>query len=147
MKECKHPFKIATVKGLVCRDCGELLSPRLMESNGAVKDDGGKPMMHLFPPDALIGACEVMSHVVRSGRYLKGNWVGLPPERIYDSVMRHLLAYQSGELIDPDTGLPHLDHLTCDAGMLRHIVHGSGKSEQEVLLYMPTSAPDLPEVK
>jgi hypothetical protein len=70
----------------------------------------------------LLGACDVMSDVVRSGRYPKGNWTLLEPTALYDAAMRHLLAIGAGEMVDKDSGRPHADHLVATASMLRHLL-------------------------
>lgn len=36
----------------------------------------------------------------------------------HSAIMRHLLAYQSGEDIDPESGESHLNHIACCAGIL-----------------------------
>ena len=51
-------------------------------------------------------------------KYAKGNWTnggGFDHSRVFNSLMRHLVAYQGGEDLDPESGLPHLDHIMCNA--------------------------------
>ena len=78
----------------------------------AIKKDEGKPMLHLVEPIYL----EALAVVREFGnkKYGSDNWKegkGLDQLRLYDSLMRHLLAYIKGEDIDQESGLPHLAHV------------------------------------
>lgn len=57
-------------------------------------------------------------------KYTRGNWlIGMPWTECADSVLSHLTAILNGEMIDPDSGLPHADHLVCAAKILSHSYH------------------------
>ncbi len=43
-------------------------------------------------------------------------------ERYLAAVLRHLEAYQEGEVADSESGLPHIDHMLAGLTMLRHIL-------------------------
>lgn len=43
------------------------------------------------------------------------NWKKVDPELYKDALVRHALSYVAGEKVDPDSGLPALAHLICDA--------------------------------
>ena len=43
----------------------------------------------------------------------ENNWVLVEPERYDDAALRHIQAYLSGELNDPESGKPHLAHALC----------------------------------
>jgi hypothetical protein len=46
----------------------------------------------------------------------KDNWKkGMPITQILDSMLRHIAALQSGEWLDPESGLPHIGHIQCNA--------------------------------
>ncbi len=66
---------------------------------------------------------EGMVRVLEAGckKYAEGNWKkGLPMREQCDSMMRHLTALMSGELNDPETGLPHIAHIQCNAMFMAH---------------------------
>lgn len=49
-------------------------------------------------------------------KYAPNNWKkGLIMSEILDSMMRHIAALQSGEMIDPESGLSHIGHIQCNA--------------------------------
>ena len=77
-----------------------------------MKYDDGKPQLDLIPVEALIGASKVLGF--GADKYGRWNWRDDVDEttygRTYASLMRHLTSFWSGEDIDPESGLPHLDH-------------------------------------
>lgn len=46
------------------------------------------------------------------------NWKKVEAQRYRDALYRHWLAYLAGEVNDPESGLPHLWHLACNAAFL-----------------------------
>jgi hypothetical protein len=85
--------------------------------DGFKKFDVGKAEMHLLPPEALLGAAAVMGYGAK--KYAAHNWRKATTwNRYYDAAMRHLVAWQTGEDLDPESGLPHLDHALCCLLML-----------------------------
>ena len=111
-----------------------LLDPRfnvmsipLMDSQTqATKHDQGKPKIHLAPVDALLGAVRALE--VGAKKYGEGNWEGgLDHWRLWDSAMRHCLAYRAGDDID-ESGYHTLDHAIAALLMLSaSIKRGIGK--------------------
>jgi hypothetical protein len=77
------------------------------------KDDSSKIRMDLLPFDSL----EEISKVLTFGakKYAPNNWkfVENPVERYEAAMLRHISAYKQGELLDSETGLPHLAHAAC----------------------------------
>jgi hypothetical protein len=84
------------------------------------KFDTGKLRYSLVPPTAVKALAEVLTFGAK--KYAPNSWqlVDRAQERYLDALMRHLEAYRSGELIDPESGLPHLSHLLCNASFLLH---------------------------
>ena len=73
-----------------------------------------KPQFSLIDMNCL----EPMARVLDFGakKYARDNWKkGMPLTEIMDSMFRHLAALQRGEWIDPDSGLPHIGHIQCNA--------------------------------
>ena len=53
-------------------------------------------------------------------KYSENSWQNLPNfwKRYKAALLRHLTAIDTGELIDPESGLPHIDHVLCNAAFL-----------------------------
>jgi hypothetical protein len=78
----------------------------------AKKYDGQKPRMDLLDPLALEGLAKVLTFGAE--KYAPNNWRnGFQYGRVIAAMYRHLLAIQRGEDTDPESGLPHIDHLGC----------------------------------
>jgi hypothetical protein len=90
------------------------------------KQDQDKPMVSLVDPDWLMD----VSHVLTFGmnKYAKDNWkhVENAQDRYLSAAYRHLLAYQGGEINDPESGLPHLAHASCCLMFLHYFSEGEG---------------------
>jgi hypothetical protein len=85
----------------------------------ADRHNDGKPEMSyiLQGPKGLAGLAQVLEFGSR--KYDRGNWLkGFPDTSLIDSMMRHLTAYISGEVLDPESGLPHIDHIHANAKFL-----------------------------
>ena len=81
------------------------------------KFDNGKPPISLIPRRAL----EAEAMVLEYGRqkYDAHNWRGgISFSRLYDGILRHVIAAIEGEDIDPESGLPHEAHARCGLGFL-----------------------------
>lgn len=88
-----------------------------MSEQGAVRKDDGKPQMYLLCPVALEGVSAVLT--MGSKKYSPGNWTkGMLWSRCISSLLRHLLKFMAGEDLDEDSGLPHIDHVLCNAMFL-----------------------------
>lgn len=81
------------------------------------KDDSGKIRVDLVPVGAVIDAATVFGF--GAAKYGARNWEqGIDTSRLYGAALRHLLAWQSGEDLDPESGEPHLSHALCSVMML-----------------------------
>lgn len=75
---------------------------------GAVHLDDGKPDMSLLPYEGLAGAALAFQDGIRPGKYQRNDWrKGMDHSRMIAAIMRHASRRAGGELIDPDSGLPH----------------------------------------
>jgi hypothetical protein len=75
-----------------------------------LKDDFEKPPLGLIPRSALLEEAAVMGYGLE--KYTRNNWrKGLEWSRVIDASMRHLLAFNEGEDLDPESGLHHLAHV------------------------------------
>jgi hypothetical protein len=76
------------------------------------KDDSEKPPMALIDPEFLVTLAAVLGFGAR--KYAAHNWRGgINYSRLISAAYRHLGAINSGEDIDPESGLPHTGHLAC----------------------------------
>lgn len=86
----------------------------------ARKDDEGKPRWSLLPWRALAKVVEVLEY--GAGKYRAHAWVEVESaeDRYKEALLRHVAAFASGELIDPESGKSHLAHIACNALFLLH---------------------------
>lgn len=86
---------------------------------GGLHHDQGKLRLDLVPPEADEAIAGILGHSAATGKYEERNWEkGLGFMCVYGSVRRHYLAWLKGEDIDPESGLPHLDHALTDTAFL-----------------------------
>jgi hypothetical protein len=83
------------------------------DSRVAMKFDQHKARIELVDPLAIEGLAKVLAF--GANKYAVDNWRGgFNYTRIIGSLERHLNAIKSGEDIDPESGLPHIDHVGCN---------------------------------
>ena len=102
-----------------------------------------KPRLSLLDPDALIGLVKVLE----SGtiKYSAHNWrKGLLYTETLDSLLRHVLAILRGEDIDPESGLPHIDHVGCNWMFLSHYMKHYSADLDDRYKYPDTNTSDKP---
>jgi len=87
-----------------------------------MKNDSEKNRLELIDPDFIIGIGSVLTFGAE--KYEANNWKLANSkedrERVRGGMLRHLMAYSSGELVDAETGLSHLYHLSCGAMFLAY---------------------------
>ena len=94
-----------------CQRCDEEIEA--LGVNVGRKDDSNKPMMDLIPPKAELALAQVLTFgAVKYGAW---NWsmVDDMDRRYLAAAMRHINAYRQGEVMDQESGLPHLAHAMC----------------------------------
>ena len=101
----------------------------------AKKYDTSKARMDLVPLSTIESVAKVLT--MGAQKYAENSWQELPDfwKRYKAALLRHLTAIDKGELIDPESGLPHIDHVLCNAMFLSwgH-AHGKAISINEVNL-------------
>lgn len=90
------------------------------ESPKAMKFDTGKPMLGLISSIFQLGLARVLTY--GATKYNAHNWrKGFVWSRPYDALQRHLVAWNMGEDLDPETKMSHLDHAACELMFLREL--------------------------
>ena len=81
-------------------------------SENAQKNDSGKPLLSLVSKPALFGLAEVLTFGAQ--KYSADNWRnGFAWRRLINSLLRHGLEFSDGSDVDPESGLPVIDHVGC----------------------------------
>lgn len=98
------------------------------ELHNAIKYDAGKTDWSLVPWDSV----EEIVKVLEFGKvkYAAWNWSsngGFKYMRVFNSTMRHLLAWARGEDKDPESGLSHMAHVGCNVLFLLHFIKNKDK--------------------
>lgn len=76
----------------------------------AMRFNTGKPELSymLSAPYAMEGLCEAFTFGAK--KYNRDNWKkGFPADQLINSLLRHLTAYSSGNPIDEESGINHLN--------------------------------------
>lgn len=82
---------------------------------GARFNQGKAPLSYVLEmPNAIEGVSSVAAF--GAIKYARNNYKkGLDHVEIVNSLMRHLAKYMNGEDVDPESGLPHVDHVAWNA--------------------------------
>lgn len=98
-------------------------SPTIGNTNvigSAMRFNSDKLRWSLVDFDALDDMVKVLEFGAK--KYDDNNWKkGLKTPEIFESIMRHLVAYMRGEDIDSESGLPHTGHILCNAMFLSYM--------------------------
>ncbi len=81
----------------------------------AAKHDLGKLRWDCLPWPAVEQVVRVLTFGAE--KYSAWSWPGVPDarRRYFAALIRHAVAWLRGERLDPESGLPHLAHLACNA--------------------------------
>jgi len=98
----------------------------------AKKFDSGKAPISLIPREAL--EQEAMVLLYGANKYGKYNWKqGMEYSRFIDASLRHIIAFASGENLDPESGLSHLAAARCSLGFLIHYIENQlGTDDRDI---------------
>ena len=93
------------------------------------KADTGKLRYDLLPPAAVRELVRVLTYGAE--KYSPNGWQQVPDAkaRYTAALMRHFEALRAGEFFDPESGLPHLAHVLCNAVFLFEIALGNSKGK------------------
>jgi hypothetical protein len=95
----------------------QVLESHDTQSSTAIRYDQDKLRLDLLPVRPLQDIAAVYSNGAK--KYSDRNWeLGMMWSRCYASLFRHLLAFWSGENLDPESGQPHLAHVAVNAMFL-----------------------------
>lgn len=86
--------------------------------SGAARFDTGKPRLDLISSVAINGTATILAF--GACKYAANNWrKGMDWSRCIASMLRHTFAFMGGEDLDPESGLPHIDHIACNVMFLQ----------------------------
>lgn len=110
----------------------EIIEDDQPEINQEAKSDGGKPRPSLVPP-ALIRGVDAIREFGTARYGSPDNWRKVEPQRYWDALLRHgLAAWDNWKAVDPESGMPHLWHIACNAGFLmQYMEEENGLSENK----------------
>lgn len=113
------PEKLENKLNIAPEKLMEIIGATQQSSTGSLRYNSGKPQLNEISPKFLLEMGAVLEKSRQKyprGNWEKGNNYSVP----YDSMMRHLLAWQSGESIDKESGLSHLAHAALNLMMLHY---------------------------
>ena len=83
-----------------------------------LKDTAGKSRIDLITPEAILGLGEVLAY--GATKYKPNSWQNVDDgiNKHYAALMRHAVAWHSGERIDTESGYSHMKHVMSNAMFL-----------------------------
>lgn len=81
------------------------------------KFDSNKPDLSLIPLSALAETAKAF--MLGEQKYSRGNYkLGLESHRLVAAALRHILTWEQGESLDPESGASHLGHAMACLAMI-----------------------------
>ena len=116
-----NPYKAAQIMGYSVIEEQEYNQPEQ-----EAKADQDKPRPSLVQP-ALIRADMATREFGCAKYHDPDNWRNVEAARYWDALLRHVLAaWDDWKAVDPESGLPHLHHIICNAGFLAQYMEEDG---------------------
>ena len=108
-------------------EAARLMGYEIIEDEQEAKADKDKPRPSLVQP-ALIRADMGVREYGCQKYHKPDNWRNVEASRYWDALLRHVLAaWDDWQAVDPESGLPHLHHIICNAGFLaQYMEDGNG---------------------
>lgn len=96
------------------------------------KYDGGKLRYDLLPWESVDEVVKVLNY--GAAKYSPNNWRGgFEWGRVFAAATRHLKAWWLGEDLDPESGLHHLAHCSCDIlFLLSYVLWKKGSDDRPI---------------
>ena len=123
--ECETPSLGGIVrvdKDQNCIKCGKNFVTG--EPSQGLRHNTSKPRLDLNSLGLAVQHGEALVWEYGLEKYSLGNWLkGMSWQGSAASMQRHFTAFINGENLDPETGLPHVDHIICCAKILSNSYH------------------------
>lgn len=111
--------------------------------SGARYNDG-KPDFSMIPLDALEDCARVFGYGAQ--KYSRNNWMkGMQWSAPLACLLRHMAAWQRGEDLDPESGLPHLGHAMCNLVMLSTFARTYPEGDDRAKQWLGAIAAKMPQ--
>lgn len=94
-----------------------------------MKYDSDKLRWDLLAWDAVEAIVDVYTYGAK--KYADNNWKLVGKERYFSALCRHLIAHQTGEKIDKESGRSHLAHVAWNAITLLWFEINDGNNKQK----------------
>lgn len=146
-RECYESCRLHSMRNPKGRNCVEFcegwpnLAARLMgyeivedEQTDVqeAKADKDKPRPSLVQP-ALIRADMGVREYGCQKYHKPDNWRNVEASRYWDALLRHVLAaWDDWKAVDPESGLPHLHHIICNAGFLAQYMEEGNEASKHI---------------
>jgi len=105
------------------------LRDHIVIADTGMKFDTDKLRIDLVPPGPIEALAAVLTYGAK--KYKPNNWRSVEPERYVAAFERHWLAYRQGEILDPESKLPHLAHCMTNLAFLLELKY---KPERQLTL-------------